>query len=132
MEYTSEETGAKIAINTCSFEDAFRLKSLIQKSLLDNNIQLDKALEEDILGIIMALDSSKEVFEAMFKCLIKSTYNGIKITKETFEDEKARVDLYEIFFYCLKVNIYPFFKSLLSRFGISLEKSAKGVPPLSI
>lgn len=132
MEFTSEETGAKIVINSCSFEDAFHLKSLIQKSLLDNNINLEKALDEDIFGIILALDSSKEVFEAMFKCLVKSTYNNVKITKETFEDEKARADLYEIFFYCLKVNIYPFFKSLLSQFGISLEKPAGGVAPLSI
>lgn len=132
MEYTSEGTGAKIVINPCSFEDAFRLKSLIQKSLLDNNIKIEKALDEDILGIIMALDSSKDVFEAMFKCLIKSTYNNVKITKETFEDEKAREDLYEIFFYCLKVNIYPFFKSVLSRFGISLEKQMKGPSHLSI
>lgn len=132
MEFTSENTGAKIVINVCSFEDAFQLKSLIEKALLDNGIKLETAIESDIAAIVMALDSSKGVFDAMFKCLVKSTYNNVKITKETFEDEKAREDLYDIFFYCLKVNIYPFFKPLLSRFGISLEAPAKGEPLASV
>lgn len=126
MEFTSENTGAKIVINPCSFQEAFRLKSAIQKALLRNNVSLEAALEQDITSLILAIDSDEEILDRMFDCLKKSTYDGIKITKDTFEDESARGDLYDIFFQCLKVNIYPFFKPLLSRFGIELKAPKMG------
>lgn len=126
MEFTSENTGAKIVINPCSFQEAFRLKSAIQKALLKNNVSLEAALEQDITSLILAIDSDEEILDRMFDCLKKSTYDGIKITKDTFEDESARGDLYDIFFQCLKVNIYPFFKPLLSRFGIELKAPKMG------
>lgn len=122
MEFTTSENKAKVIINAAPLQDAFKLKSSIQKALLNNGIKLEETLDKDVFQLFMALDSSEEVFEGIFKCLQKSSYNGIKITKETFEPEEARGDMYEVFFYCLKVNIYPFFKPLLSRFGIQLEK----------
>lgn len=121
MEFTTKETGAKVVLNACPLVDAFRLKSKIQKALLDNGIKLEKAFQEDLGQILLSIDSSEEVFMCMFECLKKSTYNGIKITPEVFESEEARQDLYEVFFYSLKVNIYPFFKALLSLFGIQLK-----------
>lgn len=121
MEFETKETGAKVVLNPCSLVDAFKLKSAIQKSLLANNLNLAKVLNEDVTQLFMALDSSEEVFNCMFDCLKKSTYNGVKITYETFEQEDARQDMYEVFFQCLKVNIYPFFKPLLSQLGINLK-----------
>ena len=103
MEFTAKETGAKVVLNPCSLVDAFKLKSAIQKALLENNINLEKALDEDLTMVLMALDSSEEVFKCMFDCLKKSTYNDIRITYDVFEDEQAKQDLYEVFFYCLKV-----------------------------
>lgn len=131
MEFTTKETGAKVVLNPCSLVDAFKLKSAIQKALLENNINLEKALDEDLTMVLMALDSSEEVFKCMFDCLKKSTYNDIRITYDVFEDEQAKQDLYEVFFYCLKVNIYPFFKPLLSRFGIKLKVPEFGENPKS-
>lgn len=126
MEFTTENTGVKVVINPCSFQEAFRLKSAIQKALLKSGVSLETALEQDITSLILAIDSDEEIMERMFDCLRKSTYDGIKITKDTFEDESARGDLYDIFFQCLKVNIYPFFKPLLSRFGIELKAPKMG------
>ena len=131
MEFTTKETGAKVVLNPCSLVDAFKLKASIQKSLLKNNIKLEQAFEEDLSNVLMALDSSEEVFESMFECLKKSTYNGNRITFDTFESETSRQDLYEVFFYCLKVNIYPFFKPLLSRLGIKLKVPEFGESPKS-
>lgn len=122
MEYTSTETGAKVIINAAPLQDAFKLKSDIQKALLANGIKMETAMEGDVINLLMAIDSSEDVFNGLFRCLAKSSYNGVKITPEVFENEEARGDLYEVFFYCLKVNVYPFFKPLLSRFGIQLEK----------
>mgnify|MGYP004568317085 CR=1 FL=1 len=125
MEFVTEENKAKVIINAAPLQDAFRLKAVIQKALLNNGIKIEDIKENDIFNILMALDSSEEVFNAMFDCLKKSSYNGIKITKETFEPEETRGDLYEVFFYCLKVNIYPFLRSLCSRFGIQFGASAE-------
>ncbi|MBQ0113345.1 MAG: hypothetical protein KBT03_09470 [Bacteroidales bacterium] len=121
MEFQTKENGAKVVINPCSLFDAFKLKSEIQKALLKNNIKIEEVFEKDIVSLFLALDSSEEIFKCMFACLKKSTYNDIKITEEVFEKEDARGDLYEVFFACLKVNIYPFFKPLLSQLGIQLE-----------
>lgn len=118
MEFTTEENKAKVVINAAPLEDAIRLKSAIQKSLISQNINLETISEGDMVNLFLAIDSSPEVYNCLFECLKKSSYDGIKITKETFEPEEARGDLYEVFYYCLKVNIFPFFKSLFSRFGI--------------
>ena len=121
MEFTTKETGAKVVINPCSLVEAFKLKSAIQKSILDSGMSIEEALKKDVAHLLLALDSSEDVFNRLFDCLRKSTYNGVRITYETFESESAKQDIYEVFFYCLKVNIYPFFKPLLSRFGIELK-----------
>lgn len=118
MEYKSETTGAQVIINPCSLTDAFRLKSVIQKALLGQNLNIEQLLDVDIMTILMSLDSSEEVFESMFVCLRKSLYNGNAIKPEVFDDVKAREDLYEIFLNCIKVNIYPFFKTAFSKLGI--------------
>lgn len=123
MEFTTEENQAKVILNAAPLEDAFRLKAALQKALLSQNINLQELTDGDLFKVMLALDSSPEVYNCMFDCLKKSSYNGIKITRETFEPEETRGDLYEVFFYCLKVNVYPFFKSLLSRFGIRFGKN---------
>lgn len=121
MEFTTKENGAKVVLAPCSFEDAFRLKSKIEKALLENGIKIEQAFDEDLGQLVLVLDSSEEVFNCLFDCLRKSTYNDVRITKEIFEDPDARADFYEIFFNCLKVNIYPFIKALLSRYNIQLK-----------
>ena len=131
MEFETKETGAKVVINPCSLMEAFMLKSAIQKALIGNGIKLEDAFETGISSIFLALDSSPEVFKCLFECLKKSTYNDVKITMETFDKDDARQDLYEVFFYCLKVNIYPFFKPLLSRLGIKLKMPEFGESPKS-
>ena len=115
MEFTTAENGVKVVINPASLDDAFKLKSSIQKAFKDNNLDPQQEISSgNILPLIMAMDGSTEVFDGIFACLAKSTYGGVKITKEVFESEQSRSDLYEVFYYCLKVNIYPFFRSLSS------------------
>lgn len=131
MEITLEESGVKVNITASSFETAFRLKSTIERELLKSKINLMELDLEDIAGIInvlMILDSSSEVFEAMFECLKKSSYNGVGIKKDTFDTPEKWGDLYEVFFYCLKVNVFPFYKNLLSKF----KKRGKEIPAVDL
>lgn len=122
MEFTTKG-GAKVTLNPASLDKAYRLKSLVEKAILKQGIKTSDILGkgdityEDLFQIAMAIDSDIDVFDACFDCMEKSIYKDIKITKEVFEDEAARADLYEVLFYCLKVNVYPFFRNLLSTFG---------------
>ena len=120
MEYKSEATGARIVINPCSLIEAFKLKATIQKALLEKGFNIEKIFEQDIYSMLFALDSSEEVFECLFECLKRSQYNDVAIKPEVFDDLKAREDLYDIFFNCMKVNLHPFFKKILSKLEIQL------------
>lgn len=132
MEFTTKGNNVKVTIAPSSLNKAFKLKSVVEKAIIKQGMNIfdilgkGELLYEDAISIAMAIDSDEEVFNACFDCLDKSIYNGIKITKDVFEDEAARGDLYEVLFYCLKVNIYPFFKSLLSSLKTSKNLVGNG------
>lgn len=123
MEFVTKGNKVKVTITPTSLDKAFKLKALAEKAVIKQGLNIFDILGkgeityEEVFGLALAIDSDTEVFDACFDCLDKSIYNGVKITKDVFEDEAARGDLYEVLFYCLKVNIYPFFKSLLSSLG---------------
>lgn len=131
MEFTSK-SGIKVVLNPASLDKAFKLKALVEKALLKQGINVFDVLGqseisyEDLFNLAMVIDSDIEVFDACFECMDKSIYNNLKITKEVFEDESARGDLYEVLFYCLKVNVYPFFRHLLSSFAINKNTAENG------
>ena len=119
MEFTTKG-GVKVTLNPASLDKAFRLKALVEKAILKQGINMSDVLSkgdityEDLFQIVMSIDSDVDVFNACFECMEKGIYKDFKITKDVFEDESARADLYEVLFYCLKVNVYPFFRNLLS------------------
>lgn len=132
MEFTTKGNNVKVVINPAGLDKAFKLKSVVEKAILKQGIKLIDVLSEEsisyeqLFNLAMAIDSDIEVFDACFDCMEKSIYNNIKITKDVFEDETARGDLYEVLFYCLKVNVYPFFKHLLSSLGTSSVQAEIG------
>lgn len=130
------DSGAEIVINVAPFDDAMQLKAAIGKQLSGHDIDLSKLTGQSdvkdvfplVIKAVLSLDSSEDVQEAIFKCLLRCKYNGEKITKHTFENEDARADYYTIVVECLKVNLRPFFKSHLSKLeasGLTLEKILK-------
>ena len=131
MEFTTKG-GAKVILNTASLDKAYKLKSLVEKALIKQGIKISDFLDkgdisgEDIFNMALAIDSDVDVFDACFECMEKSIYKDVKITKEVFEEESARADLYEVLFYCLKVNVYPFFKNLLSSLNMSKDNQKLG------
>lgn len=128
MEYKSEATGARIVINPCSFMEAFKLKSLIEKALLSTGKSVEELIDLDVTGIVFLIDSSEEVMMCLFDCLKRSLYDDKAIKPELFDDVKAREDLYEIFFNCMKVNLHPFLKQVLSKLQINVQmENLKGI-----
>lgn len=56
--------------------------------------------------------SSDRIEECTMACLKRCTYNGLKITEDTFEPEKAREDYIDVFINVISENIAPFLKGL--------------------
>ena len=132
MAEVTVSSGAKVVVNIADFDDAMTLKNAIASELakgklqlegltqgdldIQNMMSLDMKVIEPLLQVALTIDSAPEVNKAIFVCLEKCLYNGEKITKQTFNPEEARADYYEIVIACLKVNLTPFFKGLLSKF----------------
>jgi hypothetical protein len=97
MEFTTK-SGIKVVMNPASLDKAFKLKSLVEKALLKQGINLaeifskDNISYEEIFHLAMSVDSDIDVFDACFECMDKSIYNNLKITKDVFEDETIDFD----------------------------------------
>ena len=120
-------SGAEVNITPAPFQVAMKLKQAVLEAAKESNIDLSKIdiknLRESITPIIqmlLTLDCSDKVNDALFKCLERCTYKtglmvaGEKITRNTFEELEPRKDYYEIAFHCIKENLAPFFQTLFS------------------
>ena len=130
-------TGASVIINPADFKSAMALKGSIAGELAAGNLKLDgltkgdldvqnlmnldMSVIEPLLQTLFSIDSSEKVNDAIFACLTKCLYNGEKITEATFDNVEAREDYYLIVFECLKVNLTPFFKGLVSKLNLPLK-----------
>lgn len=131
-------SGAKVKINPADFEDAMDLQSAIMKEVSKTDFKMDgidmnnESSFGGLIKVAMSVASSKDVRDIIFKCLVRCTYEGQKITPKTFEDVDARRDYYEIVIACLKENLSPFFEGLLSKLSplMSGLKQAEESPKL--
>lgn len=129
MQFTTKKSGAKVVISQASFSEAMALKNAVALEISKSGIALDLkgGLSQsdidvaEILKVFFQIDSSPAVYATLFQCLGRCTYNGEKITMETFEDAAARNDYYEIVIACAKEALTPFFSGLLSEFGKAFQ-----------
>jgi len=129
MEITTQ-SGAQVKINVADFLSSMQLKKSVVQAVKESDINLAHidldnltagAIEPIVQGIL-SVDSSDKVEEALFKCLGRCTYNGEKISRDTFEPTESRGDYYEIVIACLKENLLPFFLPLFSKLTRLQEK----------
>jgi len=113
------QSGAKVIINQAPFRDAMALKNAVVAELSKNKIDISSISSDmevgGILSALLSIDASEVVFDKVMTCLARCTYNGEKITENTFEDASARGDYYDVVLACMKENILPFFQGLLSK-----------------
>lgn len=111
-----------IKINPADFEAAENLKNAVLKELGASGIDIDGvSFDSEIevssfLNTALKAASSQDIQAALYACLIRCTFEGEKITKDTFEPVENREHYYPIMLECLKVNLTPFFKGLISQF----------------
>lgn len=106
-------SGAELKVTLAPFDDAKVLSQCFLKEM--RGVKIDGAMEIDynfVKDIICTALYSPEIEVALWQCMKRATYNGLKIDKETFEPEEARQDYVEV---CKEValkNVAPFTKNL--------------------
>ncbi len=141
MEYLKKklESGAEIDVQPASFQDANKLLKTVMREAEKIQINLgvsgasslasllkDEA-KDDILNTIKnaiaRVISSEEIESALWPCMSRVTYNGQKVTKETFDNPDARQDFLPLMKEVLGYNLRPFFKGLNLSFMQTLQKN---------
>ena len=131
MEFITTNGQKKVTINVAPFKEMCALKSEAMKCLkalekgdLTNLKDGDNSkLLEQFIDVLISADTSEDFNKALFKCLGRCVYDEFHaITPQFFEDNPEAIeDYYEIIANCVKVNLTPFFKSLIT----ALQTSAK-------
>lgn len=131
-ECTTVNGNAELILNESTFADCLILQSVImeeaKKLKVDiGEIELDfggasvSSLLDSIKDLFLNLMTSEKFDRIVFQCLKNCTYNGIKITKQLFDDvPDARADYYQIIKECVEINLAPFLKSLTSQLSTLL------------
>ena len=102
-------------------------------------MKLFKAVMAELVGVDVALSSqddfintfktafarvlsSDRIEDALWGCLERATYNGSKINRDTFEDEKIRADFFPVAKEVCEFNLAPFSRNLSSKLLELLSK----------
>lgn len=126
MEFTTK-TGKKVLIGLAPWPDAKKLKAAIEREVANAGIKIGADTDPGaFLSAALLVDSSEAVDSALVACLARCTYDGNRITEQTFESADARKDYYEIAHACMKENIGPLVEGLLSALPERLRAILKG------
>jgi len=101
------ESGAELTISLASFAEGHRLFKAVTREL--QNINLN---EDTVQKLSMQLISSEAIEQALWPCMGRATYNGLKVTPELFENAETRCDFLEVMKEVLGYNLIPFSKNI--------------------
>jgi hypothetical protein len=113
------QSGAKLNLSLCSFDEGTKLMKAVTRELKSTPILLGDAVLNfnTIKNIATVLIASDEIEAALWPCMERGTYNGLKINKDLFEDEKVRADYIPILKETLVFSLSPFLKNISSLLG---------------
>lgn len=130
-------SGAILDLNIAGFAESHRLMKAVAKEFgsvkfstgeTDLKKIMSMNLNDEMLNslkdLVAQFLSSSEIEAALWPCMSRCTYNGLKIDAATFEPEKSREDFIEVAKEVLVLNLRPFSKSLLSLLTSTLTKTA--------
>lgn len=124
-------SGIGFHVSIAPFQDAKALSKALIKSLGGVQLSAD-ILNMDVTVLKDAFvnaATSDEVESYLFKCFERTTYNGLKVTKDLFDDpkigEQARKDYILMCAKVIQVNCLPFFDQALSTLKTIMEKKAE-------
>lgn len=116
-------SGAELEVWVSPFEKSKALYQALLEEVkemkLDPNASVDVNFYKDLFCMGF---SSKKVEACLSACFEKATYNGKRISSDTFEPVAARQDYLEACFEVAQENVAPFMKSLYAKYETILEK----------
>jgi hypothetical protein len=109
-------SGAKLHITTATFERALELFKAYSEEmkLLKINEEMSMGVMEK--NIFCTIIDSKRIEKALTACMETVTYNGGKVSLDTFKEPDSWGDYVDVCLEVAKDNINPFMKNLSARF----------------
>jgi hypothetical protein len=124
MKEVTLPSGATLKITPSPFAVARDLFQAVTDELKAVHISASTEIDVNLFkDMFCAGLSSKRIEKCLMECLKKATYNGLKITEDTFEPVEAREDYVHVMLEVAKENLAPFMKSLFASFGDILKKN---------
>lgn len=111
-------SGAELVITPAPFADAKALYQAVLEELKSLKLNPQDDVDVNLLkDLICAGFGSKKIELALSKCFQRATYNGLKVTDDTWEPVEARQDYLQACLEVAKENLLPFVKSLSAEFS---------------
>jgi len=118
-------SGATLKITLSPFAVSKALLEAVSAEAKDMRLDPQAEIDLDLMKNLFCTGfSSKKIDAALQECTKRCTYNGVKLTEDTFEPEDARQDYVTV---CLEValaNLRPFTKNLFAELNRIAEKLA--------
>lgn len=122
-------SGRSLVVGIAPFAAANKLRKVVAAELLSVEVDLgrvdpkkltldaevlslDSKLLNTLKNVVMRLLASDAVEGAFYECALKSTIDGAKITRESFEPAEARGDMLPAAWEVIRANLAPFFAGL--------------------
>lgn len=109
-------SGAKLEITISPFAQAKTLYQSVMEECKGIKLGSSSDLGDLIKDLFCIGLSSKKIEAALMDCLKRVTYNGLKISDDTFEPEDARQDYIHVNYEVAKANLQPFMKNLYAQY----------------
>lgn len=116
------KSGASLYITLAPFQEGHKLFKVVTRLMASMDAQT--VLNE---RLVLKILSSEEVEQALWPCMARATYDGVKITPELFESAKIRCDFLTIATDVLNFNLAPFFPNLVSLSTVPLEENTENL-----
>jgi len=122
-------SGAELVITLAPFADSKTLYQAVLEEMKDLKLDPEAEIDVNLFKQFFCVGfSSKKIEAALWECFKRVTYNGLKVSKDTFEPEEARDDYFMVCIEVAKANIAPFVKSLYAQYSQVLGNLVK--PPV--
>ena len=111
-------SGAELEITEAPFRIAEALNDALMEECGALQAQLSSEIDVKALlsRVVLKGFSSKKIKAAVWDCMARATYKGVKITQDTWEPTEARADYYVTCYHVAEVNVRPFMKDLSAQF----------------
>jgi hypothetical protein len=115
-------SGAILKIYDAPFAESQALLNAVLKEAQNLNISLTDNVEGVFKDAFCNLMTSAVIEKCLQPCLIRSTIDGLKIDKDTFESIERRGDYFTVRIEVAWANVGPFMKNLPQLFKDIFEK----------